>query len=141
MLSVAPYWEILKTRGFWALQFTWLGALWGNFTLWTLIPLYLNNIQHFPLNAVSYLLMCLMIEKNFTFYSQNGALSALPHLCMYFSSFPASFVADWLISSGHFSILNVRRIMTLIGVGGPALSFVWIAFVGCARTQERGHLS
>ena len=63
MLSVAPYSEILKTRGFWALKFTWLGALWGNFTLWTLIPLYLNNIQHFPLNAVSYLLMCLMIVK------------------------------------------------------------------------------
>ena len=62
-LSVAPYWEILKTRGFWALQFTWLGALWGNFTLWTLIPLYLNNIQHFPLNAVSNLFICLMVAE------------------------------------------------------------------------------
>ena len=51
-LPVAPYLEILKTRGFWALQFTWLFALWGNFTLWTVIPLYLNNIQHFSLNAV-----------------------------------------------------------------------------------------
>ena len=65
-LSVAPYWEILKTKGFWALQFTWLGALWGNFTLWTLIPLYLNNIQHFPLNAVSQqfnILMCLNVTQ------------------------------------------------------------------------------
>ena len=77
-------------------------------------------------------------DNNFTLYSQNGALSALPHVCMYFASFPASFAADWLISSGHFSIINVRRIMTLIGVGGPALSFAWIAFAGCARTQECG---
>ena len=66
---------------------------------------------------------------------QNGALSALPHLCLYIASFPFSFAADWLINSGYFSVMNVRRIMTLFGVGGPALSFVWTAFVGCSRTQ------
>ena len=57
---------------------------------------------------------------------------------MYLASFPLSFAADWLIGSGRFSILNVRRIMTLIGVGGPALSFALLAFVGCDRTQVRG---
>ena len=52
-LPPAPYFEMLKTRGFWALQLAVIGALWGNFTLWRLTPLYLSNIHHFSLSAVS----------------------------------------------------------------------------------------
>ena len=134
-LPPAPYCEILKTRGFWALQLALIGALWGNFTLWRLTPLYLNNIQHFSLNEVGSQFCYNIIGLTNLLILQNGALSALPHLCMYFASFPFSFAADWLISSGHFSVMNVRRIMTIFGVGGPALSFMWTAFVGCDRTQ------
>ena len=134
-LPPAPYCEILKTRGFWALQLAVIGALWGNFVLWRLTPLYLNNIQHFSLNAVSSQLCNTITSLYNSLILQNGALSALPHLCMYFASFPFSFVADWLIGKGHFSVMNVRRIMTVFGVGGPAVSFVWTAFVGCDRTQ------
>ena len=51
-LPTAPILEIIKTRGFWAFLFALLGSMWGNFTMWTSIPLYLNNIQHFSLKAV-----------------------------------------------------------------------------------------
>jgi predicted MFS family arabinose efflux permease len=52
-LPSAPYLEIIKTRGFWAIQLSLLGSAWGNFTLMTSTPLYLNNIQHFSLSEVS----------------------------------------------------------------------------------------
>ena len=52
-LPIAPYWEILKTKGYWGLQIVLLGSMWGNYTMWTAIPLYLNNIQHFSLKAVN----------------------------------------------------------------------------------------
>ena len=51
-LPTAPILEIIKTRGFWAFLFALLGSMWGNFTMWTSIPLYLNNIQHFSLKTV-----------------------------------------------------------------------------------------
>ena len=66
-LPRAPYLEIIKTKGFWAFLFALLGSMWGNFTLWTSIPLYLNNIQHFSLKSV---------RKRY----QNMAIMVIPHL-------------------------------------------------------------
>ena len=51
-LPRVPILEILKTKGFLAFLLGHLGSMWGNFTMWTSIPLYLNNIQHFSLKAV-----------------------------------------------------------------------------------------
>ena len=51
-LPRVPVLDIMKTRGFWGFLFAHLGSMWGNFTMWTSIPLYLNNIQHFSLKAV-----------------------------------------------------------------------------------------
>ena len=52
-IPVAPYLEILRTKEYWGLQICILGSMWGNYTMWTAIPLYLNNIQHFSIKAVS----------------------------------------------------------------------------------------
>ena len=54
-LPVAPYWEILKTTEYWAVQLCILGSMWGASTMHTAIPLYLNNIQHFSLKTVIYI--------------------------------------------------------------------------------------
>ena len=67
-------------------------------------------------------------------FFQNGGLSALPYLCMYVMSFPVSYTADLLVNSGRVSLTNIRRIFTLIGLGGPSVMFVALAFVGCDST-------
>ena len=62
------------------------------------------------------------------FYFQNGGLSALPYLCMYVMSFPVSYTADLLVNSGRLSLTNIRRVFTLMGLGGPSVMFVALAF-------------
>ena len=134
-LPVAPYWEILKTKEHWAVQLCILASMWGAYTMHTAIPLYLNNIQHFSLKTVIYI-----IQHNFQmtnamqYFLQNGALSALPYICMYFMTFPFSFFADYLINNGHCRLMNVRRLFVTLGVIGPGLSFAWLSFVGCNST-------
>ena len=49
-------------------------------------------------------------------------------------TFPVSFAADYLINNGHCRIINVRRLFVTLGVIGPGLSFVWLAFMGCNST-------
>ena len=51
-LPRVPIFEIVKTKGFLGFLLAFLGSMWGNYTMWTSIPLYLNNIQHFSLKAV-----------------------------------------------------------------------------------------
>ena len=53
---------------------------------------------------------------------------------MYVMSFPVSYTADLLVNSGRLSITNIRRVFTLIGLGGPSIMFVVLAFVGCDST-------
>ena len=49
-------------------------------------------------------------------------------------SFPVSYIADLLVNNGHLRLLNVRRLSQLMGLGGPAILFVGLAFVGCNKT-------
>ena len=67
-LPTAPYLEIIQTKGFWAFLLALVCSMWGNYTLWTSIPLYLNNIQHFSLKAVRnerYMGLPLMMSAKF----------------------------------------------------------------------------
>ena len=54
-------------------------------------------------------------------------------------SFPVSFIADYLINNGHCRLINVRRIFVAMGVIGPGLSFVWLAFIGLVMDQFKFH--
>ena len=51
-LPFPPLLEIFKSPAFLCLIFVHFGHNWGNYTLLTEIPTYLNNVQHFSLKAV-----------------------------------------------------------------------------------------
>jgi MFS family permease len=54
---------------------------------------------------------------------------------MYVMSFPVSYTADRLVNSGRFRTITIRKLFTIMGLIGPSLSLVWLAFVGCNSTQ------
>ena len=136
-LPPAPYLEIIKTKGFWAIQLSLLGSAWGNYTMMTSTPLYLNNVQHFSLSTVNRARENVPVRSDpvSPYFSQNGGLSALPYVCMYLMSFPVSYTADRLVNSGKFRTITIRKLFTIMGLGGPALALVWLAFVECDRVQ------
>ena len=107
-----PYKQIAKSIPFWALAVTSICQSWGFYTLQTNVPTYLNNIQHIPL-------------------TMNGIVSALPFLLNWLASIPIGLMADWLISSGTLKRGTTRKLMTSIGLGGPALALLCLTFVGC----------
>ena len=49
-----PLLKIFTTPAFIGLLLTHIGSNWGSFIIITLIPTYLNNIQHVSLKSVSY---------------------------------------------------------------------------------------
>jgi len=52
---------------------------------------------------------------------------------MWMASYPFGALADALI--GHFgvSVGNVRKLLQGISQFGPAVGFIWLAYVGCDR--------
>jgi ACS family sodium-dependent inorganic phosphate cotransporter-like MFS transporter 5 len=51
-LPAPPFKSILTSVPYWAMVVTFFGYCWGQFTLISEIPTYLNNIQHIPLSSV-----------------------------------------------------------------------------------------
>ena len=49
-------------------------------------------------------------------------------------SFPVSYIADLLLNRELLSLTSVRRLMALIGIGGPSIMFIALAFVDCDST-------
>ena len=66
---------------------------------------------------------------------QNGLVSALPYLLLWLFSMPWSWFSDWLIVSGKLSRTNVRKISTIVGMIGPAIGLLLLAFAGCDHTM------
>ena len=44
---------------------------------------------------------------------------------------PTGYLSDRLTGAGLISTVAARKIFNTLGVGIPALSLVWLAFVGC----------
>ena len=49
-------------------------------------------------------------------------------------SFPVSHIADLLLNRELLSLTSVRRLMAMIGIGGPSIMFIALAFVDCDST-------
>ena len=71
---------------------------------------------------------------------QDGILASLPYISMAAFMVPAGFLSDWLTGAGGgkgavCSVGAARKTFNALGVGVPALSLVWLAFVGCDVRQ------
>ena len=65
---------------------------------------------------------------------QNGFLSALPHLCLWWFSIPWGWFADFLIRSGRLSQQSVRKLSNNVGMIGPSLGLLCLAYAKCDKT-------
>ena len=66
---------------------------------------------------------------------QIGTYSALGYIAFVAMTIPLSFVAEYMINSGMFSIGTVRKLMNSLGYCGCASGLVWLSFVGCSTAQ------
>lgn len=114
-LPVPPYKHILLSVPTVATVVTTMCHHYGFYTLLTMTPTYLNNIQHFSLDS-------------------NGFVSALPYLSLICFSIPWSRLADWIIASEKFSRTNVRKISTAVSLTVPAIALCLLAFANCDHT-------
>ena len=71
---------------------------------------------------------------------QNGFLSTLPYLAMFLMCYPMGMAADHLRSRGITSTATSRKLFNSIGMIGPGLCMVALAFTGCDSALAMGVL-
>ena len=129
-LPPPPFKHIFASVPFWTLAFTFLCFSWGFFTLISMIPTYLNNIQHIPLSEVS-LKPFASLKVTLHGFLQNGILSATPYLLNWVFAVACGWIADYFISSGKLSRAFVRKSLTLLGCAAPGAFLIALSFIKC----------
>ncbi|PSN49739.1 putative inorganic phosphate cotransporter [Blattella germanica] len=114
-LPAVPWRQMIKSVPLWGLVFAQIGHDWGLFTLITDLPKYFKNVMKFKI-------------------FENGFLSALPYLVMWFSSICSGWLCDFLINRGYLSITSARKLFTTIASLGPAAGMIGASYAGCDRT-------
>ncbi|OXU19822.1 hypothetical protein TSAR_009977 [Trichomalopsis sarcophagae] len=109
-----PWKEILTSKPVWALTVASFGNGWGFATLISDLNKYMSSVLKFSIQ-------------------DNGYLSSLPFLCMWFGSIISSWISDWLIVKDKMSATNVRKWGTTIASVGPALCLIGASYAGCNR--------
>ena len=62
---------------------------------------------------------------------QNGYLSALPHLCLWWFSMPWGWFADYLIRTQRLGLSSVRKLSNAVGMLGPSIGLLCLAYARC----------
>lgn len=106
MLSSAPVWALIAAQ---------IGHDWGFFTMVTDLPKYMSSVLHYSIQ-------------------NNGFVSSLPYLVMWFCSTASSWLADRIITKGIMSRTNVRKIGTTIASLGPAAFIIAASYASCDGT-------
>lgn len=110
-----PWRHMLSSLPVWALIAAQVGHDWGFFTLVTDLPKYMSSVLHYSI-------------KN------NGFVSALPYLVMWFCSIGSSWLADWMITKGVMSRTNVRKLGTTIASIGPGVFIIAASYASYEAT-------
>nr|CAD7401468.1 unnamed protein product [Timema cristinae] len=114
-MTPVPWKAILTSVPLWGLIVAQIGHDWGFFTMVTDLPKYMRDVMKFNIG-------------------QNGYLSALPYLIMWFVSLGSGCVADWMIAHNKLSVTNTRKIFTTIASVGPSIGIIAASYAGCDRT-------
>ncbi|KAJ8731676.1 hypothetical protein PYW07_004840 [Mythimna separata] len=105
-----PWGKILRHPGLYAIIIAHIGQTWGQVTLSSEVPAYMDNIMGVNIKA-------------------NGLLSALPFLMMWFTNFFFSWIMDMIIVKKILSVTNTRKLATSLGNIPAAIGLVALGFV------------
>ncbi|XP_026734517.1 putative inorganic phosphate cotransporter [Trichoplusia ni] len=105
-----PWKGILTSLPFWAILLAHCGQNLGFWTLLTELPSYMKYV----------------LDVNI---KENGKLSALPYVAMYFLSFLFSWLADFLVNKNVISLVTSRRIFNSIAHWGPAVALLGLSYL------------
>lgn len=114
-IAPVPWRELAKSVPLWGLIFAQIGHDWGFFTLVTDLPKYFKSVMKFNV-------------------FENGFLTALPYLVMWFCSLGSGWLCDMLIIRGYISTTVARKIFTTIASVGPGIAIIAASYAGCDRT-------
>ncbi|XP_077984588.1 sialin-like [Glandiceps talaboti] len=107
-----PWKAIFKSIRMWGLLIGHFCSNWGNYTLLTSLPTYMDQVLGFDLSAT-------------------GFLSALPSLGIWLFTILSGWIADLLRKYELLSTLAVRRLFTVLGMFFPAIFLIGAGFIGC----------
>ncbi|XP_078583644.1 sialin-like [Branchiostoma floridae x Branchiostoma japonicum] len=109
-----PWVKLFLSAHLWVLIYIHCTECWGFFLMLTSLPLYMDTILNFNIDA-------------------NGALSSLPYLTQMASRILSSLIIDTVIKQLDFKKVNIRKTCTLALVG-VAACLVAIGHVRCDST-------
>lgn len=121
-------------------------------------PLWAIYCAHFAMNWSSYIIMQWLptyLARNLGGNAHSLSLTAVPYVVNSILGIISGHVADGLLQNKNWSVLNVRRLMTSIGLVGPALFLAIFCVVdhlalavimvsismGLSASNSAGHLS
>ncbi|CAB3221231.1 unnamed protein product [Arctia plantaginis] len=104
-----PWLKILRHPGLYAIIIAHIGQAWGQLTLYSEVPAYMDKIMGVNIKA-------------------NGMLSALPFLVMWFSNFFFSWLTDWMIRKNITSVTNTRKIANSLGNIPASIGLIALAY-------------
>ncbi|XP_018911132.1 putative inorganic phosphate cotransporter isoform X2 [Bemisia tabaci] len=113
-LPATPWRRIFTSGPVWGLIVAQIGHDWGLFTIITDLPKYMKSVLHFSI-------------------TQNGALSALPYIVMWFAALMSGGIVDYLIKPDRLSTTTVRKIFVTIASAGPAIGILAASYSGCDK--------
>ncbi|RZF34614.1 hypothetical protein LSTR_LSTR008639 [Laodelphax striatellus] len=67
-------------------------------------------------------------------FAENGILSAIPYLVMWFVSICSGVIADWVLANNLLGVTALRKLLATIGGVGPAVGVVLASYAGCDKT-------
>lgn len=84
------------------------------FTMSTNLPKYMKDVLRFNVKV-------------------NGFLSALPFIAVFISTLISGYICDWITKRNWVSLINMRRLQTIVSAMGPATCLVLVGYAGCSR--------
>ncbi|XP_042874622.1 putative inorganic phosphate cotransporter [Penaeus japonicus] len=107
-----PMKSILTSLPVWAIVVGDVGNTFGLSLFLSQLPTYMKTIQGFSIR-------------------QNGVISAIPFLMRYAGALTWSNLGDWLIRKGHLSIVQSRRLFSVVAMWGPGALIIGVVYSGC----------
>ncbi|CAB0004837.1 unnamed protein product [Nesidiocoris tenuis] len=109
-----PWMAMATSLPLWALIIGQIGHDWGLFTIQTDLPKYMKSVMKFSI-------------------VQNGILSSLPFLVMWFTALGSGVLSDYLLKKKVWTVNTARKAFTTVASVGPALGVILASYAGCNK--------